>query len=135
MAFDGYLLKVNGTIFPPEYIAEKSYVASPDQRLELEAKRDTTGHMHRKTLSHMPSKVEFQTMPLTNKDVRKIAQILDLEPSNLKRNVTIECYHPETDDYETCSCYIANPQYQIDHIDRDAKLVYYSPIRYAFTEN
>ena len=37
MAFDGYLLKVNGTIFPPEYIAEKSYVASPDQRLELEA--------------------------------------------------------------------------------------------------
>lgn len=135
MAFDGYLLKVNGTIFPPEYISEKSYVINPDQRLELEAKRDTTGHLYRKTLSHMPSKVEFQTMPVTNRDMRKIAQLLDLGPSNLKRNVTIECYNPETDDYETCSCYIANPKYQIDHIDRDAKVVYYSTIRYAFTEN
>lgn len=132
--YNGYLVKVNGTVFPMKYIAEKSYTAHPDQRLDLDSERDATGVLHRQVVSHMPNKVEFSTISLTNTEVAEITRITGLGPSNRARDVTIELYNTETDGYETARCYIPNLEYSIDWIDNEKKVIHYSPIRYAFIE-
>ena len=132
--YNGYLVKVNGTVFPMKYIAEKSYIVHPDQRLDLDSERDATGVLHRSVVSHMPNKIEFTTLPLNNTAVAEVPRITRLGPSNRSRDVTLELYNPETDGYETARCYIPNLDYTIDWIDNEKKVIHYSPIRYAFIE-
>lgn len=132
--YNGYLVKVNGTVFPMKYIAEKSYIVHPDQRLDLDSERDATGVLHRSVVSHMPNKIEFTTLPLNNTEVAEVTRITRLGPSNRSRDVTLELYNPETDGYETARCYIPNLDYTIDWIDNEKKVIHYFPIRYAFIE-
>lgn len=132
--YNGYLVKVNGTVFPMKYIAEKSYIVQPDQRLDLDSERDATGVLHRSVVGHMPNKIEFTTLSLNNSEVAEITRITGLGPSNRSRDVTLELYNPETDGYETARCYIPNLDYTIDWIDNEGKIIHYSPIRYAFIE-
>lgn len=132
--YNGYLVKVNGTVFPMKYIAEKSYIVHPDQRLDLDSERDATGVLHRSVVNHMPNKIEFTTLPLNNAEVAEITRITRLGPSNRSRDVTLELYNPETDGYETARCYIPNLDYTIDWIDNEKKVIHYSPVRYAFIE-
>lgn len=132
--YNGYLVKVNGTVFPMKYIAEKSYIVHPDQRLDLDSERDATGVLHRSVVGHMPNKIEFTTLSLNNSEVAEITRITGLGPSNRSRDVTLELYNPETDGYETARCYIPNLDYTIDWIDNEGKIIHYSPIRYAFIE-
>lgn len=132
--YNGYLVKVNGTVFPMKYIAEKSYIVHPDQRLDLDSERDATGVLHRSVVSHMPNKIEFTSLPLNNAEVAEVTRITRLGPSNRSRDVTLELYNPETDGYETARCYIPNLDYTIDWIDNEKKVIHYFPIRYAFIE-
>ena len=134
MAYNGYLLKVNGTAFPMKYIVEKSYVAHPDQRIDLDSTRDTTGVLHRSVVSHMPMKIEFNTLPITNADVAQISAMLQLNRSNRQRTVSVEYYNTETDSYNTATCYVPNLDYTVDWIDKENNVVHYSAIRYAFIE-
>ena len=134
MAYNGYLLKVNGTIFPMKFIAEKTYKVHPDQRLDIDSARDTTGVLHRSVVDHMPNKIEFTTIEITNKDVSEITRITGLARTNKPRDVMVELYNPETDEYSEALCYIPNLEYLIDWIDNENNVIHYSPIRYAFIE-
>lgn len=132
MAYQGYLLKVNGTVFPMSYICEQSYAVHPDQRQDLDSQRDATGTLHRTVVAHMPQKVEFTTLPLTNAEVAHIASITGLGPSNKRRDVAVVLYNPETDGYVSAACYIPNLDYELDWVEGET--IHYKPIRYAFIE-
>lgn len=131
MAYSGYLLKVNGTEFPMKYIEEKSYIVHPDQRLDVDSGRDTTGVLHRAVVDHMPTKIEFNTRPLTSTDIAAISELLQLSPSNTQRKATVQYYNPETDSYDTAECYVPDVEYTIAWI---GSKVHYDTIRYAFIE-
>lgn len=135
MAYAGYLLKVNGTEFPMKYIAEKSYTVHPDQRIDLDSGRDTTGVLHRAVVSHMPVKIEFNTVPLNSADVAEISRLLNLSRSNAQRKCTVQYYNTETDSYASATCYVPNLDYTIDWIDKANNRVHYSAVRYAFIEH
>ena len=70
MAYNGYLVKLLGgtaEVLPFKFIALESYQAAPDQRMESKADRATTGRLHRVTVEHTATKIEFeQTVKLPN---------------------------------------------------------------------
>ena len=138
MAFSGYLIKIGGsagTVLPMKYIKAESYKATPDQRLEVEAKRATTGLLHRNTVSHKATKIEFETPPMTNLDVATLNGLFQANfTDSLQRRLTIEFYNDETDSYREADCYMPDAQYNINRIDLAQNLVYYNPIRFAFIE-
>lgn len=132
MAFNGYLIKVNGTLFPAKYIASSSYKAAPNQRLDVDSERVASGVLERGVCAHMPVKIEFETLDITNDDVAVINNILNVDPDNLRRDVTVEYYDMETDSYKTSDCYMPNPTFLVDTYD--SSNIYYSSVRYAFIE-
>lgn len=132
MAFKGYLLKVNNNTFPPRYISEKSYTVSPNQRLDEDSSRDATGVLHRSVCEHMPVKIEFQTLPISNEDVSVINEILSVSPDNLERTVDVEYYDMETDSYKSAECYMPNPQFVVNGYNEEN--IFYDAVRYAFIE-
>lgn len=139
MAYAGYLIKLKGGIaedLPAKYIALESYSCTPDQRLESKATRATTGLLHRTTVAHKPTKIEFETPAMmTNKEVATLnATIQEHFTDALQRKLTIEYYDMETDSYRDAECYMPDVQYKIIRIDKATNLIYYDKIRYAFIE-
>ena len=131
MAYNGYLLKVRGTQIPNKFIQLATYAITPNQRMEAEAERDTTGMLHRSTCSHTASKIEFQTPYLKGVEVAELNQLLGIA-NNLSRDVSIEYFDPETQSYKSASCYVPDIQYTM-HTEIGSDLLYL-PIRYAFIE-
>lgn len=140
MAFNGKLLevKVNGNWveFPLKYIKHDSYKAAPCQRMEAKANRATTGVLHRTTVSHTATKVEFETPPMfTNVDVGQITALLkSAYISELEKKLEVRYYDTEEDDYKTGEFYVPTVEYTINRVDKVNTLVYYDSIRYAFIE-
>ena len=45
--FEGWLLKINGVIFPTKYIRAETYTITPDQETDLDDYTDNDGVFHR----------------------------------------------------------------------------------------
>lgn len=138
MAYAGYLIKLGGsggTILPAKYIALDSYKSTPNQRMEAQATRSVTGILHRTTVEHKATKIEFTTPMLTNSDVRDLNNLLGSHFINaLERKIVINYYDQETDSYRNATCYMPDVDYTINRIDTATDTVYYDGIRYAFIE-
>lgn len=131
--FDGWLLKVGGTVFPMEYIQANTYKVRPDQRLDSSAERDITGTLHRNVVEHMPTKIEFETMPIDNEALGKIYSLYKSGwTSELQRQLDITYYNPESDSYKTGTFYMPDAEYNVKEIRSNT--IMYAPVRYAFIE-
>lgn len=138
MAFSGFLIKLggpNGAELPMKFMSIESYKSTPNQRMESKAQRSVTGYLNRTTVSHVATKIEFETPYMTNTERNQLNSLLTahwLIP--LERKINIYYYDEELDTYREAICYMPDVQYTIDHIDLDTNTVYYKPARYAFIE-
>ena len=92
---------------PNKYISARSYECTPHQRQELDSYRDATGKLHRNTLSHTVTKVEFNTPPMLEADLREFQNLLNMAQINsLERKGVFIFYCFDTGEYEQATCYI-----------------------------
>lgn len=138
MAFAGYLIKVggaNGTELPMSSIALESYKVTPDQRLETSATRSVTGILHRTTVEHKATKIEFSTPPMTNFQISRMNDLFaGYYTVPLERKLVINYYDPETDGYRDATCYMPDVDYEINHVKAEENTIVYNSVRYAFIE-
>lgn len=141
MAFNGYLIKLGGSTgveLPMKYIKYETYKITPNQRLDLDTTRDTTGMLHRNVLSHTAMKVEFETIPMDNYNVAALMTLLRNSFSDSQaRKVTLDYYDVETDAYKTGTFYMPDIQWTIRNVDlrnSDHKVINYNGARLAFIE-
>ena len=138
MAYNGYLIKVggsNGTILPMKYIKLDGYNITPNQRMESEAKRAVTGLLHRTTVAHTASKIEFNTPIMTNADMDAMMTLFsNAWTSTSERKLELYYYDMETNAYKSGDFYMPDIKFQIDHIDNTKNIVYYKETRVAFIE-
>lgn len=135
MAFQGWLIRCGGTEIPMEYVSEKTYSVTPNQRLDLSAERDMTGVLHRDTVAHMPVKIEFETVMLDNAQAEHLNGIIQAAFTDARsRTLNISYYDPEENTYKTATCYMPDTEYKVHRIDRKRSAIIYEPLRYAFIE-
>lgn len=138
MAFSGYLIKVGGSLgteLPMKYIKIEGYNITSNQRMETEAKRDLTGSLHRSTVAHTATKVEFTTPNITNDDVDAMMTLFRNAWSNTtERKLTLEYYDPETNAYKTGDFYMPDIKYEMYSVDTVNNIIRYKEIRVAFIE-
>ena len=135
MAFSGYLLKAGGTEIPMKFIKYDGYTITPNQRMESEAKRSVTGVLHRTTVEHTASKIEFNTPNLTNAEMEQLMSIFRGawgESGTLERKLTLQYYDMETNDYKTGEFYMPDIKFQIMQIQ--GNVIVYKETRIAFIE-
>ena len=138
MAYNGYLIKLGGsagTELPLKYISLGSYKSTPNQRMESKATRSVTGLLHRTTVEHKATKIEFETPYIDNHDLQTLNNMIqNAFTNNLERKLTINYYDQETDSYRDAVCYMPDVNYTIARIDSNTNTVYYDSVRYAFIE-
>lgn len=138
MAFNGYLIKAggaNGDVIPLDKIKLSSYKSSPNQRMETEAGRSVTGLLHRTTVEHTSTKIEFETPPMTNTERTALMGLIKRHFTNEReRKLSIEYYNEEDDDYAIAEVYMPDIDYTILRVDTRTNTVYYDSFRIAFIE-
>lgn len=142
MSYTGELLELkqpNSDTYDPlplSWILEKSYKPTPNQRLDTsQSKRDLGGVLHRTTMNHEPSKVEFELTPMTNTQIATFNAFMKAHYVNPgQRMFTLRYYNVEDDGYKTGTFYMPDPAYTIDTIDYGNRIIKYNKTRIAFIE-
>lgn len=129
--FNGsYLLKVGSYAIPLSIMKYGSYEASPAQRQDLDSYRDANGILHRTVLSHVATKVEFETIPLSLRDFRGFMDSLVAQYINgPERKVTLTYYEEEYGRYVTGTFYMPGTM-TFTMLNKE----YYDSCRIAFIE-
>ena len=102
LAFEGWLLKIKGTIFPNELIALESFKCTPDQIMDLDPYRDGDGLLHRNALPHTATSMEFSTTHLRLRDTERLNTFF---PHGNRVKCEIEYWNPNTSSYKTGAFY------------------------------
>lgn len=127
MDFDGWLIKVNGTIFPNNLISYSTYKSTPNQITDLDSYTDEDGLLHRNPLPHLSSKIEFETKPMWLPQKKQIQKLI---PTRILLNV--DYWNDEENQYNSGEFYVPDIIYPIIWLQYGSIL--YDKIRIAFIE-
>lgn len=131
MAYQGYLIKINGVALPYSFMKAETYKVTKHGQ-DLDSYRDANGLLHRTALEHFVAKVEFETPPLkTNEDIKELMSYI--KPQYImptEKKLSVEVYIPEDDDYMTQDMYVPDISFEIYYAD--ANVIKYNPVRIAF---
>lgn len=127
MSFKGYLIKINGVIFPSNMIQLKSYKATPDQIQDKDSYQDGDGELHRNVLPHRRSKIEFNTKLFHLADKIKMQTLF-----GDRVKLSVEYWNDATNGYCLGDFYIPDITYEIYRTTSDD--IVYNPIRIALIE-
>lgn len=128
--FQGWRLKVNGTIFPSKYIHAGSYKITPDQETDIDDYTDNDGIFHRNVLPAKATKIEFNIKPVRLVDFVIIKRILP----EARQEVEIEYWNDWTMEYQAGRAYIPDISFEPYEDYPDTNDILYNPTRVAFIE-
>jgi hypothetical protein len=131
LTFEGWLLKMNGKVFPNVLIALESYKCTPDQIMDLDPYRDGSGELHRNVLPHTATSIEFSTTHLRLRDADRLNGFV---PHGVRVKCEIEYWNPNTSSYKAGTFYISDIPYEIVNVDEKRKDILYKPIKITLTE-
>lgn len=127
MTFQGYLIKIGGKALPLSFIAIDSYKATPNQRQDLDSYRDANGFLHRGILPNKPTKIEFNTPPLT---LSELTIFKTYVPISNRDKIQVEYWDDESATYKVADFYMPDIEYQIYQVK--GNIIIYRPIRIVF---
>ena len=128
--FEGWLLKVNGVIFPTKYIRADTYIVTPDQETDLDDYTDNDGVFHRNILPAKATKIEFSTHHMWLPEMVKVLSLIPEEDDS----IAIEYWNPRKLRYQSGTAYIPDIQWEPYMVVVDRKNIMYKEVRFAFIE-
>lgn len=132
MAFNGYLMKIGDyKLETDKFVKADSYKPYINMQ-DIDDWTDGYGKLHRNALELKSLKVEFDTPNmLTNTTFAEFMSNIRRNYVNVTaREVMVEAYIPELDDYVTQRCYMADIQPQI--YSQDGNVLKYNSIHFSF---
>lgn len=129
MTGNGYVLKVNGTVFPNALLAPGGYSNTPDRRQDKNSYTDGKGVTHRKILP-----VKRTTAKIKTKDKLSHGQLLIVKAFFPNRDSVIcELWNSERNAYQTITAYVPDVEYTINHIDKKGNF-YYNAVEFELID-
>lgn len=123
--FDGNLFYLCGAPFPLKYIFKNSYSVTP-HNMDLDSTQDTTGILQRNVLEATSVTISITTKPMYIDDFTAMWAFIRSKLNNMReRKVNVTWYNPETDVYETDTCYSPDVEHNMDMVDSSKRSILY----------
>lgn len=142
MAFNGKLLEFwNSSTnqydeLPMTYIYKESYVIAPNRRQDLDPYRDADGYLHRNTLAHTATTIQFQTKPMYQHDMDALMSFIRrhyIVP--LEKKVKLRYYSMDIDDYvDDGYFYIPDIEFTLNMVLPEERKILYNSTTLEFIE-
>lgn len=130
--YQGYLIKVNGKIFPNSLLRASTYTITPDQQTDLDDYTDNDGVFHRNPLPHTSTKIEFNLPTMHEWRMEIVRSLLPFSAPSEKNVVEVEYFNPATAGYQTMTAYIPDISYSL-YLASGADIMY-NEVRIALIE-
>lgn len=122
-------------IFPMNFIKSDTYEATPDQMLDVDPKRDSTGVLHRNVLQHTATIIKFSTMPLTGLQHDYMMDMLHRNMTDVSAHeINLKYWDDNFHTYKTGTFYMVDPVFHIHHINPETTERYYNSTELEFIE-
>lgn len=134
--FEGYFIALNSTEeIPMSFIKSDTYEATPNQMLDKDPKRDSTGLLHRTVLPHSASTIKFSTMPLSGVQHDYLMDLLHANMTNVDAHqITLKYWNDNWHEYRTGVFYMVDPTFKIKTVDPDTLERFYDTTDFEFIE-
>lgn len=133
MAYQGYLLKMNGITIPHKYMKHDSYKVKVNTQ-DLDSKQDADGVLHRNVLEHTQIKIEWHFPFTTNIFLQELLEIFrGIWGDGPERKTECTVYVPEWDKYYSGTFYMPDSEFQIYSVAGDE--IKYREVRFALIEH
>lgn len=133
MAYNGYLIAIGNTTLSFNYIQYGTYHCTPNQRLDLDSFRDTSGVLHRNVLNHTATKITFQTVEMNETSKVALMDAINVSFINeLERKLNITYYSPDLSIYKNATVYVPDIDFELDR--DDGGMLWYKPFTITFIE-
>lgn len=130
--YKGYLLKINGKVFPNRYILMDSYLPKPHQLTDLDSFVDADGYLNRNVMPHARSRIVFNTAnKLTLDEKIEIQKILPTSKTG-RIKLMLEYWSDDTNTYHTGDFYIPDIEYPMH--DANSETIIYNSISIELIE-
>ena len=129
MTGNGYVLKVNGTVFPNYLLAPEGYSNTPDRRQDKGSYTNVRGVTIRGILPVKRTTVKIKTVDdLTHGQLRIVQAFF---PNRDK--VVCEVWNSERNTYQTMTAYVPDVEYTVKRIDKDGNF-YYNAVEFELID-
>ncbi len=142
MAFNGKLLEFwNSSTnqydeLPMTYIYKESYVIAPNRRQDLDPYRDADGYLHRNTLAHTATTIQFQTKPMYQHDMDALMSFIRghyIVP--LEKKVKLRYYSMDINDYVSDGYfYVPDIEFTLNMVLPEERKILYNSTTLEFIE-
>lgn len=133
--FNNYLIELTDGIIPMEFIKMDTYESTPNQMLDKDPKRDSTGVLHRTVLEHTASIIKFTTMPLSGLQHDYLMDLLHRNMTDVNAHqITLKYWNDNWHEYRTGVFYMVDPTFKIVWVDPDNFERKYAPTEFEFIE-
>ena len=135
MAFQGWMIKFGDTILPNNYL--EKYKDTPNQRIELDAYRDTATLLHRETSANYKSKIVIPIRKLYLGEKIVLKAIVDsgiVSGGERERKVSATYWNSEDMDYKSGIFYMPNIEYTISRVNERKLDMVYEPFEIQLIE-
>ena len=129
MTGNGYILKVNGTVFPNSLLARDGYSNIPDREQDKNSYTDGRGTTHRSIFPVTRTTVKIKTIDTLTYGQKMIVQSF----FPVRRMVVAEVWNDARNEYQTIRAYVPDVTYTVKHIDRNGNF-YYNAIEFELID-
>lgn len=120
---------------PMTYIFRESYVCAPNRRQDLDPYRDADGYLHRNTLAHTATTIQFQTKPMWQHNMDALmAFIRNHYTIALEKKVALRYYSMDTNGYKTGVFYVPDIEFTLNMVLPDEQRILYNSTTLEFIE-
>ena len=134
--FKNYLIIMGeNEIFPMNFIKADTYEATPDQMLDVDPKRDSTGVLHRNVLQHTATIIKFSTMPLTGLQHDYLMDLIHRNMTNTEAHeIDLTYWDDNWHTYKSGTFYMVDPVFHLKMIHPETLERMYQPTELEFIE-
>lgn len=128
------LLTIGGLDFS-SIIRAETYKIIPNARQDVDSYRDANGLLHRNTVTHTATTIQFNLIPMKQAQMKQIMSALNSAySSKTERKCTIQYYDPESGGYKSGEFYLGanHPVFEIYGTYKNE--IFYKETEFKFIE-
>lgn len=136
--FEGWLIKFGNVVLPNSYLLADGWESTPNQRVEVDAYRDSNMLLHRETSENFKTSLTLNIREMTLEEMAAFKNVIGLatlpESSKKERKVSVTYWNDETLNYSTGEMYMPDITYSIHHVDESECDIEYNPFTLELIE-
>lgn len=140
--FEGWLIKFGEVILPNSFMVSSGWKSNPNQRIELDAYRDSSPQvlLHRETAEGTKTKLELTIRSLNLEERTAFDNVLGVATLGFtekkERKVAVTYWNDDFGilNYVSGNFYMKDPEFTIINIDEETKDIEYGEFKLTLTE-